>query len=173
MKKFGNRYRIISTLAMAILLMAFVTPAGAYYSDHDRDGIESYSHLVVFDAQTHKPAHLGLNKNIKPMVSSSPTGLSPASVKSAYNFSTSLTAGAGKTIAIVDAYNDPTAEHDLGVFSTQYGLPACTKANGCFSQVSQTGTSTLPATDGGWGFGNLAGHRMGARYCSRREDPVS
>src|SRR5262249_66245 len=56
-----------------------------------------------------------------PLVSSSPTGLSPATVKSAYNFPTSSTGGAGKTIAIVDAYDDPTAESDLGVFSSQYG----------------------------------------------------
>jgi subtilase family serine protease len=60
-------------------------------------------------------------------------------MKSVYNFSTSSTAGAGKTIAIVDAYDDPTAESDLGVFSQQYGLPACTTANGCFQKVDQTG----------------------------------
>ena len=80
----------------------------------------------------------------------SPTGLSPATIKAAYNFPTSLTAGTGKTIAIVDAFNDPTAENDLGVFSTQYGLPACTTANGCFSKVNQTGGTTYPRTDAGW-----------------------
>src|SRR5690349_853821 len=63
---------------------------------------------------------------VQPNVGSSPTGLSPATIKSAYNFSTSSTAGAGKTIAIVDAFDDPTAESDLAVFSSQFGLPACT-----------------------------------------------
>src|SRR5882724_12031226 len=68
---------------------------------------------------------------VRPNASSSPQGLSPATIKSAYSFSTSATAGAGKTIAIVDAYDDPTAEADLGVFSSTYGLtygllPACT-----------------------------------------------
>src|SRR5437870_8228245 len=43
----------------------------------------------------------------------SPTGLTPANILSAYDFSTSLTAGANKTIAIVDAYNNPNAEKDL------------------------------------------------------------
>ena len=43
------------------------------------------------------------------------------------------TGGAG-TIAIIGAYDDPTVEGDLGVFSSTYGLPACTTANGCFSQ---------------------------------------
>ncbi len=92
----------------------------------------------------HHPLH------VRPNASSSPTGLSPARIKSAYNFPTSLTAGAGKTIAIVDAYDDPTAESDLNVFSSQYGLPACTTANGCFSKVNQAGGTKYPRSNSGW-----------------------
>src|ERR1043165_943185 len=87
---------------------------------------------------------------LRPDASSSPTGLSPARIKSAYSFSTSLTIGAGKTIAIVDAYDDPTAASDLAVFSSQYGLPACTTANGCFKKVNQTGGTSYPRKDSGW-----------------------
>lgn len=87
---------------------------------------------------------------VRPNASSSPTGLSPAKIKAAYGFPTSSTAGAGKTIAIVDAYDDPTAESDLGVFSSQYGLPACTTANGCFSKVNQTGGTKAPRSNSGW-----------------------
>lgn len=72
-------------------------------------------------------------------------------MKGAYGFSTSNSAGAGKTIGIVDAYNDPTAANDLSVFSSQFGLPACTTANGCFKKVSQTGsTAKYPSTNAGW-----------------------
>ena len=85
-----------------------------------------------------------------PNATSSPTGLSPATIKSAYNYSTSSTAGAGKTIAIVDAYDDPTAESDLAVFNSQFGLPACTTANGCFTKVNQTGGTSYPRKDAGW-----------------------
>ncbi|MGZ4357562.1 MAG: S53 family peptidase [Gaiellaceae bacterium] len=85
-----------------------------------------------------------------PNATTSPTGLSPTTIKSAYNFPTSLTAGAGKTIAIVDAYDDPTAESDLGVFSTAFGLTACTTANGCFTKVNQTGGTSYPRKDAGW-----------------------
>jgi subtilase family serine protease len=85
-----------------------------------------------------------------PNASTSPTGLSPGTIKSAYSFPTGSTAGAGTTIAIVDAYDDPTAESDLGVFSNTYGLPACTTANGCFSKVSQTGGTSYPRKDSGW-----------------------
>jgi subtilase family serine protease len=76
-----------------------------------------------------------------------PTGLSPLTIKNlVYGFSTSLAAGGGQTIAIVDAYDDPTAESDLGVFSSQYGLPC----NGCFQKVNQTGHTKYPRTNSGW-----------------------
>jgi subtilase family serine protease len=85
-----------------------------------------------------------------PRASTSPTGLSPATIKSTYSFPTAATAGAGKTIAIVDAFDDPNAESDLGVFSNQFGLPACTTANGCFKKVNQTGGTSYPRKDAGW-----------------------
>jgi subtilase family serine protease len=87
---------------------------------------------------------------LRPQASTAPTGLSPATIKSVYGFSTSSTAGAGKTIAIVDAYNDPYAEQDLAVFDSQYGLPACTTSNGCFQKVNQTGGTSYPRTNSGW-----------------------
>jgi subtilisin family serine protease len=44
-----------------------------------------------------------------------------------------------QTIAIVDAYNDLSAESDLKVYDQQFGLPECTVENGCFTKVNQTG----------------------------------
>jgi len=85
-----------------------------------------------------------------PLATSSPTGLSPATIKSAYGYSTSATAGAGMSIGIVDAYDDPTAESDLAVFSSTFGLPACTTANGCFKKVDQNGGTKYPRTNPGW-----------------------
>jgi subtilase family serine protease len=85
-----------------------------------------------------------------PLASTSPTGLDPATIQSVYGFPTASTAGAGKTVAIVDAYDDPTAQNDLNVFSSQYGLPACTTANGCFSKVNQTGGTSYPRPNSGW-----------------------
>ena len=86
------------------------------------------------------------NNGITPKASS-PSGLNPADIQSAYKLSGSSTA----TVAIVDAYNDPTAESDLGVYRSQFGLPACTTANGCFKKVSQTGSTTnLPRNNANW-----------------------
>ncbi len=87
-----------------------------------------------------------------PNASTTPTGLSPVTIKSIYNFPTSLTAGAGTTIAIVDAYDDPNAQSDLGVFSSTFGLPACTTANGCFTKVNQSGGTSYPRKNSGWGL---------------------
>jgi subtilase family serine protease len=78
-----------------------------------------------------------------------PSGLSPANLQSAYKLPSS-TAGSGQTVAIVDAYDDPTAEADLGVYRSQYGLGKCTTANGCFKKVNQTGGTGYPKKDGGW-----------------------
>jgi len=78
-----------------------------------------------------------------------PSGLGPSSLQAAYALPSS-TAGSARTVAIVDAYDDPTAEADLGVYRSQFGLSACTTANGCFKKINQTGGTTYPAVDGGW-----------------------
>ncbi|OIJ97810.1 hypothetical protein BIV25_13470 [Streptomyces sp. MUSC 14] len=78
-----------------------------------------------------------------------PSGYGPADLQSAYNLP-STSAGSGRTVAIVDAMDDPSAESDLAAYRAQYGLPACTTANGCFHKVNQTGGTTYPAADAGW-----------------------
>lgn len=85
-----------------------------------------------------------------PATTSAPEGLSPSTIESVYGFSSSASAGAGQTIAVVDAYNDPRAASDLGYFSSRYGLPQCTVASGCFTKVNQSGGRLYPATDSGW-----------------------
>ncbi|MEN3304177.1 MAG: hypothetical protein V7603_379 [Micromonosporaceae bacterium] len=78
-----------------------------------------------------------------------PAGYGPATLRSAYQLSSS--GGTGVTVAIVDAYNHPNAEADLATYRAQYSLPACTTANSCFRKVNQTGaTSPLPVNDPGW-----------------------
>jgi hypothetical protein len=79
-----------------------------------------------------------------------PAGLGPADLQSAYKLPSS-TAGGGRTVAIVDAQDDPNAESDLATYRSTYGLPPCTTANGCFRKVNQNGAaSPLPTADAGW-----------------------
>jgi subtilase family serine protease len=86
-----------------------------------------------------------------PNATSVPAGaLTPADIQAAYKLPG--TARAGAVVAIVDAYDLPTAESDLGVYRTQFGLPACTSDNGCFKKIGQNGPAgSLPAANAGWG----------------------
>ena len=84
----------------------------------------------------------------KPLATGGPTGYNPADIQAAYGLSG--TSGSGRTVAIVDAYDDPTAEADLGVYRSQFGLPACTTANGCFTKINQNGGTTPPKVNAGW-----------------------
>jgi subtilase family serine protease len=95
---------------------------------------------VVTDA-----AGVEINGQLQPNIT--PSGYGPNDLKSAYNITTNGTT----TIAIVDAQGYPNAEADLAVYRSQYGLPACTTANGCFKKVNQNGVQgSYPATDTGW-----------------------
>jgi subtilase family serine protease len=94
-------------------------------------------------------AHVVTDQKGKPNTTTSPTGYGPVQFRAAYKLP-SGTGGKGQTIAIVDAYNDPNIEHDLGVYSSHYGLPSCTTANGCFKKVNQTGGTSYPTTSSGW-----------------------
>ena len=64
---------------------------------------------------------------------------SPAQVRHAYGSDRIINQGAGQITGIVDAYDDPRAEADLGLFNAQFGLPACTSSNGCFRKVYSNG----------------------------------
>jgi hypothetical protein len=79
-----------------------------------------------------------------------PPGYGPADLQSAYALP-SGSAGAGLTVAVVDAFDLPTAESDLAVYRSQFGLPPCTTANGCFRKVDQNGGSSYPAANKNWG----------------------
>jgi hypothetical protein len=76
---------------------------------------------------------------IKPFAA--PSGFGPPDLTSAYKL-----AGSGTgVIAIVDAFGYANAESDLATYRSQFGLPPCTTANGCFKKVNQSGAaSPLP-----------------------------
>jgi subtilase family serine protease len=76
------------------------------------------------------------------------TGLTPTGLRDAYKLN-GLSAG-GRAVAIVDAYGYPNLERDLGVYRSQFGLSACTTANGCLKVINQTGGTSLPRFNVGW-----------------------
>ncbi len=83
-------------------------------------------------------------------------GYTPSQIRAAYGFDQLTTFatssgseranGAGQTIAIVDAYNDPNIAGDLAVFDQAFGIAAPPS----FKIVSQTGSTRLPLGNPGW-----------------------
>jgi subtilase family serine protease len=96
---------------------------------------------------------IAINLNVAP--NGNPTtpasllpGLHPADLQTAYAMPSSNSAG---TVAIVDAYDDPTAEADLAVYRTAFGLPACSSSSGCFRRVNEYGeTNSYPLPNTQW-----------------------
>jgi subtilase family serine protease len=86
-----------------------------------------------------------------------PSGYGPAELQQAYNLTTaSATEGRARTVAIVDAYDDPAALSDLSTYRAQWALPPICGdwiTRGCvtFTKVNQDGATTpLPTPDAGW-----------------------
>jgi hypothetical protein len=151
-----NRTRVFGALAIALVAVVPVSlgsTAGA-----DQGGVPNDN--ATF-GQSHKPvcpdtgqpglahchAEIVTDAQGNPMVTPGPAGYGPADLASAYKLPAT---GTGQTVAIVDAYNDPTAELDLAAYRNQYGLAPCTTTNLCFQKVDQTGGTAYPATDAGW-----------------------
>jgi subtilase family serine protease len=87
--------------------------------------------------------------------STTPYGMTPAQMRHAYgadavSFGGVTGDGTGQTIAIIDAYNQPTIASDLTAFDSYFGLPDPPS----FTVINQDGaTSPLPADapPGSWG----------------------
>jgi PKD repeat protein len=92
----------------------------------------------------------GVAKPAAAPASSPPQAGTPAFLQQAYDLSyLSQAGGTGDTVAVIDAYDDPTAAQDLATYRSTYGIPAC--GAGCFEKVNQSGhASPLPAVDSGW-----------------------
>jgi subtilase family serine protease len=96
--------------------------------------------LVIKNTSAHPTA-----ATVGPGAIPSGTGYGPSQLQAAYGLtSASASDGSGATVAVVDAYNDPTAASDLAEYRSAAGLPALTP--GQFTQYNQEGeTSPLPS----------------------------
>jgi subtilase family serine protease len=65
----------------------------------------------------------------------------PGQVRHAYGFDRVSATGAGQTIAVVDAFDDPNIVSDLAHFDAQFGLPAASLSKTRFNN---------PPVDGSW-----------------------
>jgi hypothetical protein len=94
-----------------------------------------------------------------------PAGISPANLRDAYGFQSS-SSGMRQTVAVVVPYDNATAETDMGTYRSQYSIPPCTTADGCFSKVNETGgTSYPPAGAAGWALATAESLDMISAVC--------
>jgi hypothetical protein len=85
-----------------------------------------------------------------------PGGFGPADLQSAYGLTTAAASGdgAGETVAIVDAYDQPNAFADVNQYRTTYGIPALVaygsgSSGPWFQKVNETGGTTF-STNTSW-----------------------
>ena len=97
------------------------------------------------------------NQVIRPAVTLATAPYTPAQMTQAYgvnqiSFGGVTGTGAGQTIAIVDAFNDPNIISDAAGFNSNFNLPQFNVAGGpTFTVLNQTGGTSLPTIDGqGW-----------------------
>ncbi|MGW1157642.1 hypothetical protein ACWD48_05245 [Streptomyces sp. NPDC002519] len=135
---------LISTGWLTATASAAPSATGAPHVKHLCAHATTPGHVACLaEARTDVVQHLTVSPD------TTPSGYGPSDLQSAYNLPSS-TAGSGRTVAIVDAMDDPNAESDLAAYRSQYNLPACTTANGCFRKVNQSGGTTYPSADSGW-----------------------
>src|SRR5260370_28837070 len=121
---------------------------------------DEHRHVLVPDTSVEDPGDVGLRAHTNHLIRTAPPegglgpggGMSPAQIRSFYNMPA---AGGSNVIAIVDAFNYPTALNDFNVFSAQFGLPQETSTN-VLASTNQVfpvvyATGRKPRTHSGWG----------------------
>jgi hypothetical protein len=103
--------------------------------------LENLEPRVLLSASVHPFA------SVSPFGTFSPQGYTPAQIRHAYGVDQLPYTGAGQTIAIIDAYSDPTIRTDLQHFDAAFGLPDPT-----FNIYAQPGITVDPAGPGNNNF---------------------
>ena len=149
--------RLSAAVATAALVLAMAA-TGSAASAATVGSAPDYRHACAAAAPAGQAECLALIRtNVANSAVATPdaaSGYEPADLQSAYDLATAAaSSGRGQTVALVDAYDDPTAESDLAYYRSYFDLSACTTANGCFSKVNEDGeASPLPPASGttGW-----------------------
>jgi len=143
------RFKPVFSIAVSVAFTLSVPTVGTSQSDNGR----SHSAVLIPATSIELPEDVGIRAHTnhlirfegKPGGGGSPSGETPSSLRLVYSLPS--TGGSG-VIAIVDAFDYPTAENDLNVFSSTFNLPSCTTGNGCFKKVYASGSK--PRTNCGW-----------------------
>jgi hypothetical protein len=153
--------RIVTASAVVLLAAMLVAPGagaapsapGAAQANERVCGVPASGRAACMAIQ-----HLG--KSGKPG-GPGPVSYGAAELQAAYGLtSTAQSDGAGSTVAIVDAYDNPNAYKDLAQYRTAEGLPTITScapselassSAPCFAKVNQSGVAgSYPEVNTGW-----------------------
>ena len=143
-----------TAIAMAVSTQALAQPAPATSGIDGRQQLQPERQsrpLRVLRVAPQRPRLHAEGVTSRPHPQATPSGYGPSSLQSRLQ----AAVGHGRQPASASTSSTPTTTRtptsDLATYRTQYGLPACTTANGCFQKLNQNGaTSPLPTGDTGW-----------------------
>ena len=100
-------------------------------------------HHVLFSRSSPGGGHRGPTTTTT-LPPTTPSGYDPADLQSAYGLTgASSSDGVGRTVAIVDAYNDPNALSDVNTYRAKWGLTLLSSSGSPrFTEVNQSGTTS-------------------------------
>ena len=128
--------KLVTLAALAVIAAVAVPFSGAAATGGAGEMLKPFCTTGAFRCMS----ALRVDLPVVPNAEAAHGGLGPADLRKAYSLaSAAATNGRGQTVALVDAYDDPTIEADLATYRSYYGLPPCTTANGCFKKVNQDG----------------------------------
>ena len=160
---------LVAALAALVLAAGLSLPAAAagegYVQHQGANGEVDQNSCSLNIAPAHARCHAHVRVDAKaraaqparkgaaqPFVLGNNGAYDPSYLQSAYNDPAAQ--GANQTVAIVDAYDDANVAADLANYRSYFGLPAINAYGGAspwFRKVNQTGGTSYPASNAGWG----------------------
>ena len=157
--------RSISLAAAAVLVAglavpALTTSATAAPVHGDQRVCAAPTKTAVAACHAHVRTLVGKDGKVRPDATAGPTGYSPAQLRKAYG----LTSDSTTTVAVVDAYAHPNALHDLNVYRGQFGMAPLVNGT-TYRQYNQSGGTTMPGGNTGWGQEQMLDLEMVSAIC--------
>jgi len=135
------RHLAIAAIAVATPLSVSAAPRARVTSDLRRSPDAPLTGSVCGGGGENRCyAHVVITSAGEIHANAAPSGFAPSDLQSAYQIDPNI--ATTPTVAIVDAYGYANLEADLAHYRAQFGLPACTIANGCLKIVNQAGQAT-------------------------------
>ena len=132
----------------ALLTLVVASPASAGPAGHGQSHRSARTCAAATGGNAACNALVVLDSAGKPTATSTPTGLGPANIRSAYALTGS--AGSGRIVAIVDAYNDPDRRSRSCCLPNPIRTGAVHHREQMLPQGQPDGGTKLPRTNAGW-----------------------